>query len=241
MNRTQKWKAWSVHLYTATGLIFAAGIGIHIVNGTTDSFYWAFAFMGIATFIDATDGYLARRFDVKRWVPEFDGRRLDDLTDFLNYTFLPLLLIWRANLAGDYAPWLLFPLIASAYGFCQVSAKTDDGFFLGFPSYWNLAAFYLFLLKPSPETTVICLIALAFLTFVPFRYLYSTQPGKLNRYTNYLAGIWGVQVAQLMILGLQGENGPKLQQLTYYSLAFPTYYMITSWLITWRLSRRAAL
>jgi phosphatidylcholine synthase len=32
---------------------------------------------------------------------------------------------------------------ASAYGFCQLDAKTGDHFFLGFPSYWNILAFYL--------------------------------------------------------------------------------------------------
>ena len=42
--------------------------------------------------------------------------------------------------------WLLLPLLASAYGFCQVEAKTDDGYFLGFPSLWNVVAFYLYVL-----------------------------------------------------------------------------------------------
>src|SRR5205823_3206518 len=96
----------------------------------------------------ATDGWFARRVRVKEVLPGFDGRRLDDLIDFQTYTSLPLLLIWRANLLPDGFGWcLLFPLLASAYGFCQVSAKTDDGYFLGFPSYWNLVAFYLYALN----------------------------------------------------------------------------------------------
>src|SRR5437762_3256853 len=100
--------------------------------------------MFIATVIDATDGTLARLVNVKQVLPGFDGRRLDDLIDFQTYTSLPLLLIWRAELLppGQDA-WLLAPLLASAYGFCQVAAKTDDGYFLGFPSYWNIIAFYL--------------------------------------------------------------------------------------------------
>ena len=111
----------------------------------------AFVLMLVATLIDATDGTLARAIRVKEVLPGFDGRRLDDIIDFLTYTFLPLLLIWRAELlpAGREA-WLLLPLLASAYGFCQVSAKTDDGYFLGFPSYWNLVAFYLYALQPLP-------------------------------------------------------------------------------------------
>src|SRR5262245_19962342 len=134
--------AWGVQLYTALGLACAAGIALLLVEARPDSvvaFRWAFALMVTATLIDATDGTLARAIRIKETLPGFDGRRLDDIVDFLTYTFLPLFLIWRAALLPEGQHfWLLLPLLASAYGFCQVSAKTDDGYFLGFPSYWNL-------------------------------------------------------------------------------------------------------
>ena len=38
------------------------------------------------------------------------------------------------------------PLLASCYQFCRTDAKTDDHFFLGFPSYWNIVAFYVVVL-----------------------------------------------------------------------------------------------
>ena len=60
--------------------------------------------------------------------------------------------MWRAGLAPG--GWLLFPLLASAYGFCRDQAKTDDGYFLGFPSYWNIVAFYCYFLA-LPGTVVI--------------------------------------------------------------------------------------
>ena len=41
------------------------------------------------------------------------------------------------------------PLLASGYGFSQVNVKTADGFFLGFPSYWNIVAYYLYVLQPA--------------------------------------------------------------------------------------------
>ena len=105
--------------------------------------------MMVATAIDATDGWLARRARVKDVLPGFDGRALDDLIDFHTYASLPLLLLWRADVLPGASAWLLLlPLLASAYGFSQVNAKTDDGFFLGFPSYWNIVAFYLFVLRP---------------------------------------------------------------------------------------------
>ena len=78
-------------------------------------------------------------------MPAFDGRRLDDLVDFLLYTCLPLLLIDRAGMLPADCRWvLLVALLASAYGFCQADIKSDDGSFVGFPSYWNIVAFYLY-------------------------------------------------------------------------------------------------
>ncbi len=117
------------------------------MRGGPDAFRWSFLLMAAATIVDSTDGWFARRVRIKEAVPGFDGRRLDDIVDFLNYTFLPLLLIWRAEIlpAGQEA-WLFLPLLASAYGFCQVQAKTDDGYFLGFPSLWNVVALYLYAL-----------------------------------------------------------------------------------------------
>src|SRR5687768_12502830 len=130
--------AWAAHLYTALGLVAAAGAAVCIVQGDGAAFRAAFVLMVVATLIDATDGTLARAVRVKQVLPGFDGRRLDDLIDFLTYTCLALLLVWRARLlppGGD--AWLLVPLVASAYGFCQAHAKTAEGYFLGFPSYWN--------------------------------------------------------------------------------------------------------
>src|SRR5438093_681995 len=126
--------AWGVHLYTAMGLVAAAWIAVLLCQRepTVESFRLAFVLMLAATLIDATDGTLARLVRVKEVLPGFDGRRLDDIIDFSTYTTLPLFLLWRAEiLPPGQAWWLLCPLLASAYGFSQVSAKTEDGYFLG--------------------------------------------------------------------------------------------------------------
>jgi phosphatidylcholine synthase len=234
--------AWGVHLYTACGLLAAAGIAVLIVRGGPVSFRWAFVLMLVATLIDATDGTLARLVKVKEVLPGFDGRRLDDLIDFLNYTCLPLLLLWRAGLPGPgQEGWLLFPLLASAYGFCQVSVKTDDGFFLGFPSYWNLVAFYLYVLQPMAEwIAVALLVGFAVLTFVPARYLYpSSRRGRLNLFTNGLGGLWtAMLVLVLWLLPADGSVDETSRGVALASLFFPAYYLGTSWLISVRVWRR---
>lgn len=235
--RLRKILAWGVHLYTALGLLAAAFIAVLIVRGGDDSFRAALALMVLATLIDSTDGWLARRARVKEFAPSFDGRRLDDLIDFQTYTSLPLLLIWRAELLTDAQSWwLLFPLLASAYGFSQVNAKTDDGFFLGFPSYWNIVAFYLYLLRPPAWISLLLIIALSLLTFVPWRYLYPSQRAPYSRLTNLLAAVWVLLL--LMILARWPEDS---RQLILLSLAFPIYYMLMSWALTlrrWRLGQK---
>ena len=94
---TAKALAWLVHLYTALGLVCAAGIAVLIVRGGDDAFRLAFILMLLATAIDATDGWLARKARVKEVLPHFSGRgagRCDRLSD---YVALPLLLVWRAD------------------------------------------------------------------------------------------------------------------------------------------------
>ena len=119
---TAKVFAWLVHLYTAMGLVCAAGIAVLIVRGGDDSFRRAFMLMLVATAIDATDGWLARKARVKEVLPGFSGRTLDDLIDFQTYTSLPLLLLWRAAVLPGAVAWVpLAPLLASAHGSSQVS------------------------------------------------------------------------------------------------------------------------
>jgi phosphatidylcholine synthase len=242
MNRWRQVFGWCIHLYTATGLIAAAAIAVLLVDGRAEALRWAFLLMAVATFIDATDGTLARWVRIKEVLPGFDGRRLDDIVDFLTYAFLPLLLIWRAQLLPEHTEAvLLLPLLASAYGFCQTSAKTDDGYFLGFPSYWNLVAFYLYTLQPlSGWFTLGVVVVFALLTFVPSRYLYPTQRGRFNRITCLLGGLWSLLLVWILwnmpVEPWSAESVTRRWSLV--SLVFPLWYLGTSWIISVRMWRR---
>jgi phosphatidylcholine synthase len=233
--------AWGVHLYTALGLVCAAGMAVLIVRGDGASFRQAFWLMLLATLIDATDGTLARMVRIKEVLPGFEGRKLDELTDYLTYVALPLALIWRAQLlpAGTDA-WLLLPLLAGAYGFCQAEAKTDDGHFLGFPSYWNLVAFYLYALQPLPGWLNLALVIVpALFTFVPSLYLYPSQKGWLNRLTCVLGVPWTLLLAGVLFwLPDDPADDPAARQRALWSLSYPVYYLAASWIVTLLLWRR---
>jgi phosphatidylcholine synthase len=220
--------AWGVHLFTSLGLVAAAGMAVLTVRGGDDAFRAAFGLMWFATLIDAVDGSLARAARVGKVLPNFNGRRLDDIIDFQTYTSLPLLLVWRAGvLPGAWAWLLLLPLIASAFGFSQEQAKTDDGYFLGFPSYWNIVAFYLYFLEPPVWFAVTVLVLFSVLTFVPSRYLYSTQSGRLNKAANLLAVPWALMLVAVLLVPASWRH-----TLILASLYFPMFYMGASWWVS---------
>ncbi len=232
----QRFLGWCVHGYTALGLVAAALIAALIIHGGPDAFRWSFLLMAAATIVDSTDGTLARRVRIKEAVPSFDGRRLDDIIDFLTYTFLPLLLIYRAQILPEgWEGWLIFPALASVYGFCQVEAKTPDGYFLGFPSLWNVVAFYLYALPLGPWISLGIVLLLAILTFVPTRHLYPSMPGLLNRATTFLSIPWTILVFILfwrLPRGTDRSLDPETLRLTYLSLYYPAYYLGVSWAIS---------
>lgn len=229
---------WCVHAYTALGLVAAGLIAVLLVRGGPADFRMAFLLMLAATVVDATDGTLARAVRIKEAVPSFDGRRLDDIIDFLTYTFLPLGLIWRAQLLpAGYEPWLFLPLLASVYGFCQVEAKTEDGYFLGFPSLWNVVAMYLYALPFGAWASLAIVVVLAVLTFVPSRYLYPSLPGTFNRVVSILGIPWTVALIWI-IYHLPGESASRLEPTTlkiaWASLFYPILYLGASWVVSIR-------
>lgn len=173
-----KIRAWLVHFYTSLGLITGLLAIIAIVEQNANlAFFW----LGLALIIDATDGTLARKYKVSFYIPNFDGRKLDDITDYLNYAFIPMFFIWRFEIVTGFWVYVLpFLLLSAVYGFCQSEAKTDDGYFTGFPNFWNVLALYLFIFNWSTLVNGIVLLVLAFLVFVPIKFVSFSTPGKVK-------------------------------------------------------------
>ena len=225
--------AWLVHLYTALGLVAAALMTVLVVRGGDDSFRLAFALMIVATAIDSTDGILARRVDIKRVLPGFDGTLLDNLVDFHTYTTLPIFLLWRAEILASGVQWLLLlPVLASAYGYAQTDAKTPDGYFRGFPSLWNVVAFYLYILHLPVLIAASAIVVLSVLTFVPSRYFYPSRGGRFARALLLGGAVWAV-LTLLVLLRPVGER----EALALISLAYPLAYLAVSWWTSLRNAR----
>jgi phosphatidylcholine synthase len=220
---SQRWAAAAVHAYTASGSVLAL-LMVHLAYaGQVVAVLWLFL---VAMLIDGTDGFLARRFRVKEVFPGFDGALLDNIVDFITYAFAPMVLLWSAG----YLPsgWLggavaAAPVLASCYQFCRTDAKTEDHLFLGFPSYWNVAAFYLIVLAATPAVTTAVLLVLTVLVFVPIGYVYPSRTTAGWRLTMTLTAFWLVLYA--VILLRLPEPSPWLVAL---SGGYIVYYVLFS-------------
>jgi len=210
--------AWGVHLFTSLGLVAGFLALLAIIDLDISR---ALLFLAIALFIDATDGALARKADVKRWTPQFDGRKLDDITDYLNYTFIPVVFAYRFGLVIGIAGQLVLGLvlILSAYGFCQKAAKTDDGFFTGFPNFWNIVILYLYLFRLSPAVNALILLFFAILMLAPFKYI-THHTERFHRLTMAVLSLFAVA---LLLIGVTIPDTPAWLMLL--SLFGPIYYL----------------
>jgi phosphatidylcholine synthase len=237
LDRSWGWviAAVGVHIYTASGFVLAFLMMIAAFDGRTETVLWLFL---AAMIIDGTDGFLARKVRVSEATPWFDGALLDNIVDYITYTFAPMILLYACGYLSA-GGWGIFfaslPLFASSYQFCRSDAKTDDHFFMGFPSYWNVLAFYVVVFDLGVTATSVLLVIFSILVFVPIRYVYPSRTEHLW-YTNMAStviwlGAYAVLVAQLP------DPNPYVIAL---SLAYVIFYTGESLMLTLRHARSQA-
>ncbi len=209
--------AWAVHGFTALGAV--AGLAALLALGRGE-LRGAALLMLLALVIDCVDGSLARAARVQEYAPSLDGRRLDDIIDFLNYVVVAGVFLVVSG-ALVHPALAALPVLVSCYGFCQAGAKTDDDFFLGFPSYWNVVAIYLWLFATPAALGSALVVALSVFVFVPLKYLYPSRMKVFYWTTNLGGAVWLVAVAACV--AWPTEVAPF--QLLSLSLLYPAYYI----------------
>jgi len=176
----RKLVALSVHAFTAS----AAYVGLlTLIKIYQHEYQFALWLMALAIAIDALDGTLARLVRVKSILPKIDGALLDNIVDYLNYVITPCFFLYvKGDMLAEHLSLftILSIIITSSYQFCQADAKTPDHFFKGFPCYWNIAVFYMFIFSTSTTFNTIVLLGLCVLIFVPIKYVY---PSRLDYLT----------------------------------------------------------
>jgi phosphatidylcholine synthase len=232
-SRSQVFFALLVHGYTASGFIWALLVALSIVDR---SYYLAGVWMLVAIAVDSTDGFLARYFRVNERIPLIEGRKLDDLADYLNYTFLPIFMIVHAGWVPEPGLiWGSIPLIASGFAFSNLRAKNEEsGYFLGFPSYWNVFAIYVLVWFSGTGTywpTLILILLFSVISLLPIRFVY---PSKAVKWKGFF--IWGgvAWTIGIMAVLLMGEGRPMW--LVYLTSLYPIAYLLSPLLFLSRVS-----
>ncbi len=228
VSRRRRIAAFLVHTFTASGAVLGLLTYYAIYHG---EYKQAFGFMAAAVLVDAVDGVFARWAQVKVYAAGIDGALLDNILDYSNYVMAPAFL---AMISGIFPPVWGFVaasamVLSSAYQFTQLEAKTDDHFFRGFPSYWNIVVLYLFMWKLPPWVNLVLVLVFVVLVFVPIKYVYPSRLDYLThhrwfRQTMLVATVlWGLVTATLLII--YPRSYPIL---VIYTIIYIIFYMTVS-------------
>ncbi len=188
---TKETKALSVHLFTATGAVFAM---LAMLAAADTKWSLMFLWLIVAFFVDGVDGPLARKYDVKTNAARFDGVLLDLIIDYLTYVFIPAFALFKSGLLPGWTGWIAIIIItfASAMYFCDGNMKTKDNSFHGFPGCWNMVVIVLFALSPNFWFILALISLLAISMFLPVKFVHPVRTLRWRAVTLPMAMAWVV-------------------------------------------------
>ncbi len=223
--------AWGVHLLTASGAVFGL---LALTAAAHGGYLVSLRWMAVTIAIDGVDGALARRFRVKAVVPSVDGALLDNVVDYFTYSVVPAFFLCVSPLAGEMGrfPAAAAILIASGYQFSRSDAKTADHAFSGFPSYWNIVVFYMFVLEFPAWFNVSVILACAVASFLPLRCLYPSRTPRWRGFNVAFGMLWALCLGVALFRYPHGHK-----PLVRLSWIYIIYYAVFSAWLTLRAGR----
>lgn len=194
-----KAKAWGAHAVTSSGVILALLALLALVDGQPKG---CLMWLGIALLVDGLDGTLARKFEVKRVLPHFDGSALDLVVDYLTYVFIPAIFIYRFVPLPPHFELVAVGIIllSSLFCFCNVNMKSADNYFIGFPAAWNVVALYFYVLDLAPWFSMAVVLVLAALTLTRVKFLHPFRVRQLMAVNITITSIWLLSSAMMVFL-----------------------------------------
>jgi phosphatidylcholine synthase len=181
--------AASVHVLTASGAVLAL-LALRAVHQA--DWQMMFVWLGGALVVDAIDGPLARRIEVKTLLPRFSGERLDLIVDYLAYVAVPAYALTAAPLLpeGSRLPAAVAILLSSLFHVADLNSKTEEGYFVGFPAIWNVVLLYLFALGLTPSVALAVVVIFVLLTFVPILAVHPLRVARFRPLTCLITLVW---------------------------------------------------
>ena len=228
MNKVIRYKAISIHLFTALGAILAI---LALEAASRHSWEVMILWLVLAFVVDGIDGPLARKFDVKTNAPEWDGVLLDLIIDYLTYVFIPAFALWQSNLLPNFWGGVAAGLIcfSSVMYFSDTRMKTKDNSFSGFPGCWNMVIIVLFALHPNPVTTLLVILFLMIAMFFPLKFVHPVRTDQFRPITLAIALIWTASAAYSAWHGF--EATPQINVVLFVTSLYLLFIgMIQQWL-----------
>lgn len=213
--RKYKIIAWSIHFLTASGAALGLWAIISVFKGQIQLSLWL---MATTVIIDAMDGSLARIFRIKERLPGIDGSLLDNIVDYFTWTIVPF--VWGIQVMHISLFVAGVSVTAALFGFSNVKAKTGDHFFTGFPNYWNMVLFHLYVLHAPLIFIEAILLTGAVLIFIPLKWIYPSRTLFLRKMTLGFSSVYAIQLIVMLWLFDQIP-----EWLAWTSLFFPLYYI----------------
>ncbi len=186
---TDHLRALFVHLFTATGAVFAM---LAMLAAVDEKWSLMFLWLVVAFAVDGLDGPMARKYDVKTNAPEFDGVLLDLIIDYLTYVFIPAFALFKSDLMGGWTGWASIIVItfASAMYFADTRMKTKDNSFHGFPGCWNMLVLVIFALEPNFWVSFALVALLAVAMFLPLKFIHPVRTERWRKVSLPMAFAW---------------------------------------------------
>lgn len=186
---TREFKALSVHFLTASGIVFAM---LAMLAAADENWGLMFVWLVVSFAVDGADGPLARKYEVDRYAPRFDGVLLDMIIDFITYAFIPAFALFESGLLPGWTGWAAIILItfASAMYFCDSNMKTADKSFQGFPGCWNMVVLVLFATEPPFWLTLGLVAVLAVAMFLPLKFVHPVRTKRWRAVSLPMIFVW---------------------------------------------------
>jgi phosphatidylcholine synthase len=180
---------FAIHLLTASGAAFSLlSVAAVLDQHWTATFIW----LGVALLVDGIDGPIARRYRVRERLPKWDGAALDFVIDYTTYVFVPAIIVARALQLPPVLGAICGVIVAvsGALYFADTRMKRPDNSFRGFPAVWNMPVFVLYAFMPPAIVTVVSVVALAILTFVPVNFVHPLRVVRWRFPTLIAIAVW---------------------------------------------------
>jgi len=187
-------RAYSVHLLTATGAVFAMLALLAAVNKDWPTMW---LWLVVAFAVDGIDGPLARKYNVRENAPTMDGVLLDLIIDYLTYVFIPAYALFESGLLPGWTGWVTILLItfASVLYFADTRMKTLDASFSGFPGCWNMVVLVIFALEPPVWSVLLLVAVLSAAMFLELRFIHPVRTARWRALSLPIALIWVICAA----------------------------------------------